>query len=60
MLSDEQLAHLWQLRKNGATLAECARHFGVHITTVMRYVTIARRLRIEKLRRDRLSARKSA
>lgn len=59
MLSDEQLAKLWEMRKYGATLKQCAEAFGVHITTVMRYITIVRREKVKILRAVRLSAANS-
>lgn len=55
-LTDEQLGQMWEMRKRGALLRECAERFGVHIQTVMRYVTLVRKRKLEQLREDRLSA----
>jgi transposase len=55
MLTDEQLAKLWTMRREGATLKECASTFDVHIATVCRYITAKRKERILKLRTDRVS-----
>jgi hypothetical protein len=51
-----QLEKLWERRRLGASLNECAKEFGVHIATVCRYITIARKVKLEKIRADRLSA----
>ncbi len=50
MLTDEQLERLWQMRQDGATLKECAEHFGVHIATICRYITTVRREKLVRLR----------
>lgn len=58
VLNSEQLAKLWEMKKQGKKLREIADTFGVHIATVCRYVTIYRRALIEKnrtARADRLS-----
>jgi hypothetical protein len=46
---------IYEARKQGASLRECAERFGLHISTICRVVTKQRRVRLEKLRRDRLS-----
>ena len=60
VLDETQLEKLWKLRRHGATLKECAAEFGVHIATVGRYITAVRRQKLEKLRANRMSFRKSA
>lgn len=55
LLNNEQLADLWERRKRGAKLQECADHFGVHIATICRYITNYRKAKLEKNRADRLS-----
>ena len=55
VLNDAQLEQLWQMRRQGALLRECAAHFGVHIATVVRYVAAKRREKLERNRRDRLA-----
>lgn len=55
MLTQVQLEKLWQMRREGALLRECAAAFGVHIATVCRYITIVRKQKLEKLRAVRLS-----
>ena len=59
MLSQKQLDKMWEMRKGGALLTECAQHFGVHVSTICRYITIVRRQRLEKLRAVRLSSENS-
>ena len=54
-LDDGQLLELYEMRRRGSSLRECAYRFGVHISTVCRYVTIVRKARAAKLRLDRLS-----
>ena len=54
-LTDEQLWRLWKMRKDRVTLAECARTFDVHISTICRYITERRRALIAKRRKDRVS-----
>lgn len=49
---------IYQARKNGASLRECADRFGLHIATICRVVTKHRRAKLEKLKklkRDNLS-----
>lgn len=50
ILDDTQLHRLWEMRRKGAKLRECAAEFGVHIATVCRYITTARKARLGKLR----------
>lgn len=59
-LDAQQLERLWQMRRKGAKLKECANEFGVHIATICRYITIVRKQKLEKIRADRLEVRKSA
>jgi HNH endonuclease len=54
VLDAEQLENLWQMRRNGAKLAECASHFGVHVATICRYITIVRQRKLDNLRAVRL------
>jgi HNH endonuclease len=56
MLDDAELERLWQMRRAGATLRECAETFGVHIATICRYVTAVRRRKLEANRAAKLSA----
>jgi hypothetical protein len=49
VLSDEQLEALWEKRRNGAPLKECAKFFGVHVATICRYITARRKISLEKL-----------
>lgn len=59
ILDDAELERLWQMRREGKTLAECAAEFSVHRATIMRYITKVRKEKLEKLRAslpDRLSA----
>jgi HNH endonuclease len=58
-LTGEQLEQLWQRRRSGAKLAECAKEFGVHVATICRYITALRKQKLEKLRADRLVVRKN-
>lgn len=55
-LTEEQMTRLWQMRLEGATLKQCGREFGVHIATVMRYITNIRKQHLQKNRADRLAA----
>lgn len=50
MFTDVQLQRLWMMRRQGATLKECAERFGVHIATVCRYITAVRKLKLQRLR----------
>jgi predicted DNA-binding protein (UPF0251 family) len=54
-LTWEQLEEMWAMRRKGAKLQECAKHFNVHISTICRYVTLVRKKKLEKIRADRLS-----
>jgi transposase len=56
VLTHEQMQQLWQMRREGATLKDCAAVFGVHRATIGRYVTAHRKQRIAQLHADRLSA----
>jgi hypothetical protein len=55
VLTTEQLGRLYQMRRNGASLKECAAEFNIHIATVCRHVTTVRREKLAKLKADRLS-----
>lgn len=59
-LDEQQLELLWQRRRDGASLKECASEFGVHVATICRYITIVRKRKLEKIRADRLGVRESA
>lgn len=59
-LDAKQLERLWQMRRKGAKLKDCADEFGVHLATICRYITIVRKRKLEKIRADRLEIRKSA
>lgn len=54
-LTSEQLAEMWEMRKRGAMLRECAEKFGVHVATVCRYITAHRKKILEKNMADRLA-----
>lgn len=54
VLTDEQIETLWQMRRKGARLKDCAREFDVHIATICRYITARRKQKLEKIRADRL------
>lgn len=56
ILTDKQMNQLWEMRRQGATLKECAHEFDVHVGTICRYITAQRKKRIATLRSDRLSA----
>lgn len=56
VLTAEQLEQLWQMRRDGMRLRDCAEHFGVHIATVCRYITVVRQAKLQKNREDRLAA----
>lgn len=60
VLDGRRLEHLWRMRQKGATLKECAKKFDVHVGTICRYITIARKAKLEKNRMDRLERTKSA
>lgn len=53
-LDETQLERLWQLRRKGALLKDCAAEFGVHIGTICRYITLVRKRKLEKTRAARL------
>lgn len=56
VLTTEQLGELVQMRAGGKKLTECATHFNVHVATICRYLTPARRAKLERMRRDKLSS----
>ncbi|HLA60941.1 MAG TPA: HNH endonuclease [Nitrospiraceae bacterium] len=56
ILTDAQLEQLWKMRREGATLNECAAKFGVHIATVCRYITLLRKRAVARFHADRVSA----
>ena len=58
VLDDAGLALLWEMRKGGATLKECAAAVGVHIGTVCRYITTARKQKLAEIRAARLVSNK--
>lgn len=55
VLTVEQVVELLELRRNGATLKDCAQKFGVHIATVCRIVTEQRKEKLRRIYADRLS-----
>lgn len=55
LLGEAELEKLWERRRDGATLQECATEFGVHRATIARYITERRRVLVQKLSSDRLS-----
>jgi len=59
VLDETELERLWQMRRDGKLLRECAAEFGVHISTICRYITARRKLDLEKFQRAR-SDRSSA
>lgn len=59
VLDAKELEKLWQMRRKGVLLTECASHFGVHVATICRYITIVRKRKLEKMRADRLGTRES-
>lgn len=56
VLTQEQLAELWDMRKRDVRLTVCAEKFGVHIATICRYITEIRREKVKQLQAVRLSA----
>jgi hypothetical protein len=54
-LDEAQMAELWKMRREGATLRACATHFGVHLTTIARYITAIRAKTSAKLRAVRMA-----
>ena len=54
ILSSAELAELYRMRVGGAKLTACAAKFGVHISTVCRYITDMRREKLSRLRTARL------
>jgi hypothetical protein len=53
-LDAKQLERLWQMRRRGKTLKDCAAVFDVHVATVCRYITIVRKCKLKKMQADRL------
>jgi hypothetical protein len=60
VLTDAQIETLWQMRREGAKLKECATKFDVHIATICRYITAARKQKLLRIKLDRLTIRKNA
>lgn len=56
VLTDAQLSQLWEMRRAGDSLRTCATRFGVHISTICRYITAVRAQRVAQLQAVRLSA----
>lgn len=56
VLDAEELERLWERRRNGATLRECAKEFHVHVATICRCITTVRKQKLEQNRSARLSA----
>lgn len=54
VLTDEQVEALLKMRAEGARLKDCAAKFDVHIATICRYITPLLKLKLEKMRADRL------
>lgn len=50
ILAGPQLDELWRMRRHGATLKECGKHFNVHFSTIARYVTEVRRRKLVQMR----------
>ena len=50
VLDAKQLEELWEMRRREKSLHECAEHFGVHISTVCRYITIVRKQKLMRMR----------
>lgn len=53
VLTDEQIEVLWQMRREGKLLKECAEKFGVHIATICRYITARRKVALQKMQARR-------
>lgn len=51
VLTDEQLDRLWEMRRTGSTLKQCAAVFDVHIATICRYITTVRKEKLSRLRK---------
>jgi hypothetical protein len=60
VLTTEQIGQMYQLRREGATLQQCADTFGVCRETVRRYVLNRRKERLAKLRSDRLAPKEAS
>lgn len=48
--TQDELTRLYEMRRNGATMKECAAKFGVHIATVYRQITSQRKARLAAMR----------
>lgn len=55
VLTDEQIEELWQMRREGKRLKDCATKFDVHIATICRYITARRKLVLAKMQARRQS-----
>lgn len=55
VLTREQIAEMWEMRRQGKQLRECAAKFGVHVATVCRYITAHRKTILQKNMADRLA-----
>jgi hypothetical protein len=53
VLTDEQIEKLWQMRREGAKLRECATEFNVHIATICRYITARRKVALQRMQARR-------
>jgi len=52
LLTEKDLERLWKMRAGGAFLKDCAAHFGVHIATICKYITAARKAKLESKRQN--------
>lgn len=50
VIDEPGLERLWEMRRTGSTLKQCAQEFNVHIATICRYITTARKDRLSRLR----------
>ena len=55
VLTEEQLESLWQDRRAGMKLKECAVKYRVHVATIVRYMSAVRRAKVARLKAVRLS-----
>lgn len=55
VLTEQQMEELWQDRRAGLKLRECAAKYGVHLATVVRYMSAVRRSKVARLKAVRLS-----
>jgi hypothetical protein len=51
VIDEAGLERLWEMRRQGSTLRVCAEEFGVHIATICRYITTARKDKLSRLRK---------